>query len=577
MKTAGNRLKKDENRRTVDDLSYRLFRFEGFTLDVLRRVLRNGERELELRPKSFDVLCCLVERAGQPVTKEEIIDTVWPNVVVGDDSLARCVSDVRQALGDHGQRIIKTLPRRGYVFAAPVSRAASDGPFVSRADAAPRAAPKSRPRWPYLAGAAFLLIAVIGAWVGLRPSGVQLSDRPSIAVLPFDNLSGDPQQDYFSDGIAEDLATSLSKFNELVVIAYDSSSKLKGKPEAAQRIGQQLGARYLLTGTTRRDPERIRVTAQLVDTANGVQLWSERYDAGRSGFFSVQDEIVKHIATTLVARVSVSELDRALRKAPADLAAHDYALRANALMHETSPAKHGETIAAARVLYEQALARDARYAPALQGLALTYLRSWLHPSPGHPVGGEFQQQATLDRAEALARNAVAIDNNLAKARATLGWILYWQGRPEEGMREFERAFESNPNYVDGRFGGLLVHNGRAPEAIEYLKRVMRLDPFYSPICTYYLGMAHFFVGRYEEADELMRSVSARMPDKRPKVLLAAISAHQGHGDRARAAAAEVLRADPQFSIARELKALRITKADYVEHLASGLRKAGLPD
>ena len=580
----------------VDDIAHRVFRFEGFTLDMLRRVVRNGEREIELRPKSFDVLCCLVERAGQLVTKEEIIQTVWPNVVVGDDSLARCVSDVRQALGDSDQTIIKTLPRRGYLLAAPVSAAARDGPVLpaeaieessisypdnGRGAGAPPATPglpRTRTAWRHLTGAALLLVLIgASAWFWFRPSGMPLPDRPSIAVLPFTNMSGDPQQDYFSDGISEDLATSLSKFNDLLVIARDSAFKFKGNPIPAQQIGQQLGVRYLLLGSTRRDPERIRVTAQLVDTASGVQLWSERYDVGLSGLFSVQDEIVQKIVVTLVAQLSRSELDRALRKPPVDLAAYDYYLRGNALMHDTMPAKHGETIALARALYEQAIAADARYAPAIQGLALTYFRSWFHPSPGHPVGSEFQQQAILDRAESLARKAVELDNTLAKARATLGWILYWQERPKEGMSEFERAFELNPNFVDARFGGMLVHNGRAPEAIEYLKRVMRLDPFYSPICTYYLGMAYFFVGRYEEANELIRSVSTRMPDHRPKVLLAAISAYQGHNEQARSVAAEVLHTDPEFRIARWLKFLRITEEDYAEHLANGLRKAGLPE
>ena len=573
----------------MDNVAYRVFRFEGFTLDVLRRVVRHGERDIELRPKSFDVLCCLVERAGQLVTKEEILETVWPNVVVGDESLARCVSDVRQALGDSQQKIIKTLPRRGYLFAVPVSKAAADGPILSagalEGSGTSRPASQARPgvprtwsAWRNVTGAALLLL-LIGAstWFWFRPSGIPLPDRPSIAVLPFVNMSGEAQQDYFSDGISEDLATSLSKFTDLLVIARDSAFKLKDKHAPPKQVGQQLGARYLLLGSTRRDPERIRLTAQLVDAASGAQLWSERYDAGLSGLFAVQDEIVQKIVVTLVAQLSRSELDRALRKPLADLAAHDYYLRGNALMYDILPGKHGETIASARALYEQAVAADPRYAPAIQGLALTYFRSWVHPSPGHPIGGEFQQQAVLDRAESLARKAVALDNTLAKARATLGWILYWQERPLEAMSQFERAFEFNPNFVDARFGGLLVHNGRAPEAIDYLERVMRLEPFYSPICTYYLGMAHFFVGRYEEANELIRSVSARMPDHRPKVLLAAIAAYLGHGEQAHEAAAEVLRVDPQFTIAQWLKFLRISKEHDAQRLANGLRKAGLPE
>ena len=577
----------------MDDVAYRVFRFEGFTLDVMRRVIRRGEREIELRPKSFDVLCCLVERAGTAVSKEEIIEVVWPNVVVGDESLARCVSDVRLALSDTDHRIIKTLPRRGYLFAAPVSKAATDeaappagAPQRSETSGSRSTLPQERLAlpWKWLVrgalSAAALLAFLIGAsvWFWPQPSTLPLPDKPSIAVLAFANMSGDVRQDYFSDGISENVTTSLSKFAELLVIASDSAFRFKGRPVDTKQIGRELGARYVVLGSTRRDPERIRVTAQLVEAATGAQLWAERYDTDPSELFSVQDEIVQKIVATLVSRISRSELDRALRKPPQDLAAHDYYLRGNALMHEIPPGKQGETIASARALYEQAIAADQRYAPAMQGLALTYLRSWMYPSPEHAIGSEFQQQATLDRAEALARRAVELDNSLAKSRAVLGWILYWQQRPKEGLSEFERAFEANPNFVDGRFGALLVLNGRAPEAIEYLKRVMRLDPFYSPICTYYLGMAYFFTGRYEEANELIRSVSARLSDRlSTKVLLAAIASHAGNTEQALAAAAEVLHMDPEFAIAKWLKSLRIANEEYAEHLANGLRKAGFRD
>ena len=576
----------------MDDVAYRVFRFDGFTLDVMRRAVRRGERDIELRPKSFDVLCCLVERAGQPVAKEEIIEAVWPNVVVGDESLARCVSDVRRALGDTDQRIIKTLPRRGYLFAAPVTKAITDaavsssgapeqsgpsGPKSTLSHSA-RALPKKWLAWGGLSAATLLLVIGTGVWFWPRPSSVVFPGQPSIAVLAFANMSGDPREDYLSDGISEDVTTSLSKFTELLVIANESAFRFKERPPDVKRIGRELGVRYLVLGSTRRDTERIRVTAQLIEAASGARLWAEQYDIDRSGLFSVQDEIVQKIVATLVSRISKSELDRALRKPPQDLTAHDYYLRGNALMRDIPPGKNGEAIASARALYEQAIGADPYYAPAMQGLALTYFRAWMHRSPDHPIGNEFQRQDILDRAEALARKAVELDSSLAKGRATLGWILYWQQRPKEGLTEFERAFDSNSNFVDGRFGALLALNGRAPEAIEYLKRVMRLDPFYSPICIYYLGMAYFFAGRYEEANELIKSVSAQLADRRPaKVLLAAISAHLGHTEQALATAAEVLRTDPEFRIANWLKSLRIANKEYAERLAINLRKAGLPD
>ena len=205
----------------------KMFRFEGYTLDVMRCSLRVADREVELRPKSFEVLRYLVENADRLVTKEELIKAVWPDVVVTDDSLTQCVSEARHALGDGEQTIIKTVPRRGYRFAAPVTRSASDGAsgLLSAPEAKPRAEANSN------------------AGVHREPP---LPDRPSIAVLAFDNLSGDPQQDYFSDGITEDIITALSRTSWLFVIARNSSFTYKGRAVDVKQVGRELGVRLSL-------------------------------------------------------------------------------------------------------------------------------------------------------------------------------------------------------------------------------------------------------------------------------------------------------------------------------------------
>src|SRR5215468_3253082 len=224
---------------------FEMFQFEGHTLDVARSSLRTADRDIELRPKSFEVLRYLVENAGRLVTKEELIKAVWPDVIASDQVLAHCVSEARQAIGDGGQTIIKTVPRRGYRFVAPVSR------MVTNAGALPSAAAEAK-----------------GA-----PSGSDASlglNRPSIAVLPFANLSGDPQQDYLSDGITEDITTELSRFSELLVVARNSAFQYKGKAVDIRQVGRELGARYVLEGSVRRSAVRIRVTAQLVDAVTGA-------------------------------------------------------------------------------------------------------------------------------------------------------------------------------------------------------------------------------------------------------------------------------------------------------------------
>jgi adenylate cyclase len=505
----------------MDQITHTVFQFEGFTLDMMRRLLRAGDQDVELRAKSFDVLLYLVENAGRLVTKEEIIQAVWLDVVVTDESLTRCISDVRQAVGDANQKIIKTVRRRGYLFASPVTNGIAGG--------------------------------------------------PSIAVLPFVKYGGDATQDYFCDGISEDLTTNLSKFGELFVISRDSAFKYKGQSVDARQIARELGVRYLLQGSVRKDADRIRITAKLVDASIDKQLWAEHYDRTVTGVFAVQDDVTQNIVVTLISHITKSELDRALAKPPGNLEAYDDSLRANALIKNMP--RDPAAIEAARALYEQALATDPRYARAMQGLANTYYLSWEDRG-----SREFQQQSALDRAQSLAQQAIDLDGALSEAHATLGWILSRQGHNGQGIAEFERAFELNPNFVDGRFGLMLSHAGRAPDAVEYMKRIMRLDPFYPPNYTYWLGKGYYFMGKYEQAIELIRSASARLPGHEPsRVLLAAVAAQLGRQKEARAAALEVIQIQPDFTIAGWLKFLNLSDRAYADRLADGLRRVGLPD
>lgn len=578
-------------------IAHTVFRFEGYALDVTRGLLSAEGREIPLRPKSFEVLRYLVGNADRLVSKDELMQAIWPSVIVTDDSLKRCVSDVRLALGDGEQRIIKTVPRRGYVFDAPVSSSPDSArvapiPEVISTEPTDQEPPGARelivPGATWLAGRRQLVFAVLaglvlvlvaaGAWYWRQPAGLPPTDRPSIAVLPFVNIGGDPGQDYFSDGMSEDLITSLSKFADLFVIARNSAFTYKGKQIDLSRIGQELGARYLVQGSVRRDADRLRITAQLVEGATGKQLWAERYDRELAGLFAVQDDVTRKIVVTLVAHVTKSERDRALRKPPESLAAYDYYLRANALMKNIHRERRGETIAAARQLYQRALDSDAHYAPAVQGLAHTYITAWQERTDHETIALEYQQKSTLDRALLLAQTAVELDGNLAESHATLGFILRWQYRLNEGIAEFERAFALNPNLADGRFGNMLNHQGRAPEAIEFMKRIMRLDPFHPAVYFHYLGNAYYLTGNYEAALELIRTGASRMPGYRPVfVWLAAAAAQSGRDDEARQAAAEVLRLQPDFTITKWLQFLRLTRQADANRLAEGLRKAGLPE
>jgi adenylate cyclase len=520
----------------MDSSAPRVLRFDQFTLDLARGSLRANDRDIELRPKSFDVLRYLVENPDRLVTKDEIVKAVWPKVLVTDDSLTRCMSDVRLALSDAEQRIIKTVPRRGYMFAALVSKPA----------------------------------AVI--------TELPLPDRPSIAVLPFTNRSGDPQQDYFADGLAEDLITSLSKFTGLFVIARHSAFRYRGTDLDVRQIGRELGVRYLLVGSVRRDAERVRITAQLVDVGTTAQLWAEYYDRELTGIFAVQDEVTQKIVGTLIAHISRSELERALGKPPEAFSAYEYWLRGNAIMKSWHSDPTGEMVAAARSFYERAIAADQTYAPPVHGLAWTYLAAWIEPWPHQPLAQEYQQPATLEQALVLAQRAVELDPNLADAHLTLAGILQWLHRRPESWAEYERALELNPNLADYRFGLALIHGGRTDEGMDHLKRIMRLDPFHPPVCLTFLGNAYYQTGRYADAIESLRAAARRLPTFRPTyVWLAAAAAQLGYDKEAQEAAATVLRRDPAFTISKWLQLHQFAKPADADRIAEGLRKALLPE
>jgi adenylate cyclase len=243
--------------------------------------------------------------------------------------------------------------------------------------------------------------------------------------------------------------------------------------------------------------------------------------------------------------------------------------------------RHGDTrgamVTEARRLFEQALAADAHYAPAVQGLAYTYAAAFLEPMRDGQLAGEWRQPAVLERALSLAQQAVELDPYLAEAHATLGWILHWRYRRSEALAEFQRALELNPNLVDGRYAHLLVHNGRASDAVTYMLRALRHDPFPPPIYLSYLGNAYYMTGQYDAAYETLRRGQERMPDYRAMtVWLAAAAAQSGREAEARQAADRVLTMAPNFTITGWLRHIQFERQHEADRLAHGLRQAGLP-
>jgi adenylate cyclase len=405
-----------------------------------------------------------------------------------------------------------------------------------------------------------------------QPAAPAPSERPSIAVLPFVNLGGDPQQEYFSDGITEDIMTELSRFSELLVISRNSTFQYKGRAVDVRQIGRELGVRYVFEGSLRRAGDRVRVNAQLVETATGAQRWAERYDRKLEDVFAVQDEVVRTIVTILAVQVIKAETERTLLKPPATWKAYDYYLRGADTYASGLSERATASLYEGRRLLEQSLSLDPGYARAYVILARSYVYTYLEPR-----NGDYLDPAGLNRAHELAQKAVQLDPNLPQARVPLGFVLLLKRQHAAGIAEFEQALSLNPNFTDHTFGLGLVFAGQPSKAIEVLQANMRLDPFQNATRLAFMGNAYYMLRRYAEAVPPLRECATRMPNLRISHLwLAAAHAQMGQLAEARAEAAEVLRIEPNFAIDRWKCTAVYKDPRDTEHLLDGLRKAGLP-
>jgi TolB-like protein/DNA-binding winged helix-turn-helix (wHTH) protein len=565
------------------------YRFGSFTLDLWRGRLEGERGIIELRPKSFEVLRFLVEHPERLISKEELLDAVWPDVHVTEDSLTRCISEVRTALGDAGQTMIKNLPRRGYILATPVSETertagVQRAPVTEVAGHAPRGDRReaSLPGLSRTKAVALVILSVvlIGAaiWFAFPRQRATTTERASIAVLPFTNLAGDPNQDYLGEGISAEITASLSKFAQLLVVADGSSSRYTSGTTDSGRIGREIGARYLVRGSVQRDGGRLRIIAQLQESATGAQIWAQQYDRELAGIFTVQDDVTQNIVGTLVAHASRTELDRVMRKPAGSFAAYDYYLQGRSLLNRIYTADRGLTLARARGLFGKSLELDPNYAPALQGMAAADILIWLEPTNHPETSPEYNKKEILERALDRAQRAVELDRTLSEAYATLAWVLHWHYRRDESLAAFERAYELNPSLADCRYSLILTHRGKPDEGIAVMKRTMRLDPFHAPVCFTWLGNAYYLAGRYDEAFQNLSTAANRMPVHRPtRVWLAAAAAQSGQQEIAKTAVAAVLKQQPELTIAKWLQLLRLPRPEDADRLADGMRKAGFPD
>ena len=399
---------------------------------------------------------------------------------------------------------------------------------------------------------------------------LSLPDKPSIAVLPFDNMSGDPEQEYFSDGITDDIITDLSKVSGLFVIARNSTFVYKGRAVDLKHVARELGVRYVLEGSIRRAGGKVRINAQLIDATSGSHLWAERFDGDLKDIFALQDQITESIVTTLAVTLTRAEQGRAMHKETRILQAYDYVLRGTTYHHRLTR----EDNVKAKEMFVQAIELDPDYAPAYAGLAWVLV----HDSN---QGWSTDPKASLELALEHARRAVLLDDGLAKAHMVLGDVFCWMKRHEQAVAEGRRAIALDPSYAEGHMAlaYYLVTSGQAEKAVEEAQKALRFNPVYAHQIYYsVLGQSLYMTKQYEAAMAASEQGVSRDPNARGlRIWLAATYAQLGQMDDARCHAKELLRLWPNFSLQRLAKLLPYKSKPDLDHWIDGLRKAGLPE
>src|SRR6266446_3537617 len=392
--------------------------------------------------------------------------------------------------------------------------------------------------------------------------------KPSIAVLPFTNMSGDAEQEYFTDGMTEDLITDLSKISALFVIARNSSFAYKGRAAKVQEIGRDLGVRFVLEGSIRKSGNRVRITAQLIDAETSGHLWAERFDRDLTDIFATQDEVVEKIVRALAVTLTRGEERRVGRRGTGNVQAYEFWLRARESLSRSTR----EGVAQARAMHLRAIELDPNFAAPHAGLSLAAISDYVSDWAADPA-------QALDEAERWARRALELDDQEPVSHLALGNVLVWRRNLEGALAEFRRMIELDPNFAQGHSatGLALMYAGRPAEALEAFAIAKRLDPHHASIVLHFMAQTHFRLGQYETAAKQLLERIARTPaTDSSRMVLASCYGHLGRADDARAAWAELLRVNPDFSLAQRERVLPYKNAADFQRIAEGLAKAGLP-
>jgi TolB-like protein len=517
-----------------------------FRLDAETDTLFRGGKPVSLGHRAVALLRVLVEQRGIPVSKDALMEAAWAGLTVEESNLAVQIAALRRVFGEEpgGENWIETLPRRGYRFVGPAST--RDQGALTAASLAANFPGSSNPALP---------------------------DRPSIAVLPFQNISAEPEQEYFVDGMADEIITALSRFRQLFVIARNSTFTYKGRAVDMRQMGRELGVRYGLEGSVRKAANRVRIIGQLIDTATGAHLWADRFDGGLDDIFDLQDQVTESVVGAIAPTLEKAEIERAKRKPTERLDAYDYFLRGMASYYQITSRK---ALAEALRLFDRAIDLDAEFGSAYGMAASCYL--W-RKSNG------WMSNAANEIAETarLAQAAMKFGKDDAIALAASGSALALVVRDlDTGVALVDRALVLNPNLAMAwHWGGYIkIWLGEPDTGLERLAHAIRLSPLDQrmPQIQSATAHAHFMAGRYDEASQWAAMALRDAPDLQPGLrIIAASNALAGRLELAQIAVARLRQLNPALRVSSLKHVLGpYRRPEDVARYEEGLRRAGLP-
>ena len=521
--------------------------FENYALDPDRRELTRHAGAVAIGPKVFDLLLHLIQNREHVVSKDSLLEAVWSGRIVSESTLTSHINAVRKAVGDSGedQRLIRTVARKGFRFVGEVREATDD-----------RAPPA---------------VGAVKADAASAP-GLLLLDSPSIAALPFQNWSGDPEQEYFADGVVEDIITALARTRWLLVIARNSSFTYKGRAVDVKQVGRELGVRYVLEGSVRKAASRVRITGQLVDATTGMQLWADRFEGSLDDIFELQDQVAERVVGAITPTLERAEIERSKRKPTESLDAYDYYLRGMASFHRGTR----QAISEALPFFSKAIELDPGFASAYGMAASCYywrkMNNWTSER-----SQEFAEGARL------ANRAVELGADDAVALSRGGHAYpHFGGDLDRGVAAVDRALKLNPGLSAAWYlsGFQRISLGEHDDAVERFARAMRLSPLDPEIFQMQTGtaMAHLFARRFDVASAWAEKASRELPNiLRVCAFSAASHALAGRMDEARHAVEHVRRIDASLRISNVEDWVVLRRPEDLATFMEGLRRAGLPE